>query len=178
MKRNPSFVLRLDGQRDDYRTAVRGVRPVDPSVAPAPIASSQPAVQRAAAALAPAWSGPAAPALGAPQRRAPRFVASLMRARLAAFGVVVLACVVAAALAAPLLAPHDPRAGDVIESKRPPMWMAGGSPAFPLGTDELGRDILSRVIYGSRISLVVGFTAVLIAGTIGVSIGRVAGVFP
>jgi peptide/nickel transport system permease protein len=104
-------------------------------------------------------------------------VASLLRARLAAFGVVVLAVVVTSALAAPLLAPHDPRAGTVAESKRPPFWMAGGLPTFPLGTDELGRDILSRVLYGSRISLVVGLTAVLLAGTIGVSIGLVAGFY-
>ena len=110
-------------------------------------------------------------------RRTPRLVRSLLRARVAAGGLIVLALVVAMALAAPLLAPHNPEAGNIVDSKLPPFWVAGGVQAHPLGTDELGRDILSRVIYGSRISLLVGFTAVALAGTIGVTIGLIAGFY-
>jgi peptide/nickel transport system permease protein len=111
------------------------------------------------------------------QRRTPRWLRSLSRRWLAAAGFIVLLLVVAAAIAAPVLAPHDPRRGELIDSKLPPMWSEGGMRTYPLGTDTLGRDILSRVIYGSRISLAVGFTAVAIAGAIGVAIGVVSGYY-
>ncbi|MGH2586497.1 MAG: ABC transporter permease, partial [Dehalococcoidia bacterium] len=75
------------------------------------------------------------------------------------------------------IAPHDPRRGELIDSKLPPMWSSGGMRSYPLGTDMLGRDVLSRVIYGARISLAVGFTAVAIAGALGVSIGLVSGYY-
>ena len=107
----------------------------------------------------------------------PRWLRSLLRARLAAAGIVILGLVVAAALAAPLLAPHDPRRGELMDSKLPPMWSEGGMRSYPLGTDTLGRDILSRVIYGARISLAVGFTAVAIAGVLGVTVGLVSGYY-
>jgi peptide/nickel transport system permease protein len=123
----------------------------------------------------------AIPALveAAPERRRllPRWVRSLLRARLAAVGVVILAVVVVGAVFAPLLAPHNPRTGDLINSKLPPFWMPEGTRSFPLGTDTLGRDILSRVIYGARISLAVGFTAVAIAGVLGISIGLTSGYY-
>jgi len=107
----------------------------------------------------------------------PRWLRSLLRARLAAAGVVILALAVVGAVAAPLLSPHNPRQGDLIDSRLPPMWSDGGVRAHPLGTDMLGRDILSRVIYGSRISLAVGFTAVVIAGAIGVTVGLLSGYY-
>ena len=110
-------------------------------------------------------------------RRVPRWLRSLGRRWLAAAGFVLLTLVVVSAIAAPLLAPHDPRRGELIDSKLPPMWSEGGMRTYPLGTDTLGRDILSRVIYGSRISLAVGFTAVAIAGVIGVTVGMVAGYY-
>src|SRR5215213_326312 len=111
------------------------------------------------------------------QRRSPRWVRSLLRARLATVGVIILALVTLSALAAPLLAPHDPRRGELMDSKLPPMWSAGGMRGYPLGTDMLGRDILSRMIYGARISLAVGFTAVALAGVLGVTIGLVSGYY-
>jgi peptide/nickel transport system permease protein len=87
----------------------------------------------------------------------------------------VLLLVGLAALAAPWIAPHDPR-DQVLERRLvPPVWNARGTWAFPLGCDHLGRDILSRLIYGSRISLLVGVTAVAISGILGVTLGLLAG---
>ncbi|MBI2760809.1 MAG: ABC transporter permease [Chloroflexi bacterium] len=111
------------------------------------------------------------------RRRLPRWLRSLLRARLAAVGVVVLTAVAVSAVAAPLLAPHDPKTGELIDSKIPPAWTDGGMRTYPLGTDMLGRDIFSRMIYGARISLIVGFTAVAIAGAIGISAGLVSGYY-
>lgn len=115
----------------------------------------------------------------APLRRrvTPRWLRSLFRARLATAGVMILIVVIACAVAAPLLAPHNPRVGELIDSKLPPMWSEGGMRSYPLGTDMLGRDILSRVIYGARISLMIGFAAVVIAGAIGITVGLVAGYY-
>jgi peptide/nickel transport system permease protein len=89
----------------------------------------------------------------------------------------ILATVIGCGLFAPLIAPHAPRTGNVIDSKLPPVWLADGDVRFVLGTDELGRDILSRVMFGAQISLGVGFTAVVLAGAIGISLGLVAGYF-
>ena len=80
-------------------------------------------------------------------------------------------------LAAPLLAPRDPQAQTLEDRLRPPRWAENGSPAYLLGTDNLGRDMLSRIIYGSRISLMVGATTVIFAGLVGCSLGAVAGYF-
>ena len=106
-----------------------------------------------------------------------RVLRSLLRARLALFGVLFLVVVVICAVAAPLLAPHDPTQGVIIASKLPPAWEKGGESTYLLGTDELGRDILSRTIYGARVSLTVGLTAVLIAGVMGVFFGMLAGYY-
>lgn len=76
-----------------------------------------------------------------------------------------------AAVFAGVLTDHNPEAGLIIDSKKPPFWMEGGSTKYPLGTDPLGRDILTRILYGARISLVVGVTAVLLAGVIGIAWG-------
>jgi len=81
------------------------------------------------------------------------------------------------ALAAPWLAPHDPRQQDLSLRLHPPGWAEGGDPSYPLGTDQMGRDILSRIIYGARVSLAVGFIAVAISGTLGVSLGLLSGYF-
>jgi peptide/nickel transport system permease protein len=90
----------------------------------------------------------------------------------AAFGAAVLLALVAVALAAPLLAPADPNAQDIAQRLRPP-----GSAGHWLGTDTLGRDILSRLIYGSRVSLVVGFLGVTISAVIGVIVGVLSGFY-
>ena len=92
-------------------------------------------------------------------------------------GAGVLALIALLALAVPWLAPHDPYAQDLGSRLIPPIWHDNGSWAHPLGTDPLGRDYLSRVIYGSRISLLIGFSVMLISGVIGAVLGVVAGYF-
>ena len=79
------------------------------------------------------------------------------------------------ALFAGELAPHNPEVGVLSERFRPPFWMAGGSAKYLLGTDQLGRDVLSRLIFGARISMIVGFTAVIFAGAVGTVLGIVSG---
>lgn len=99
------------------------------------------------------------------------------------FGFIVLMVIVLAALLAPLLAPHDPQFQDVVNKRIPPIWFQWfwDSPKATwehvLGTDKLGRDYLSRLIYGAQISLLVGFSTALISGLIGTSLGVAAGYF-
>jgi ABC-type dipeptide/oligopeptide/nickel transport system permease subunit len=90
---------------------------------------------------------------------------------------VVMLAIIASAVLAPWVAPHSPVAVDIRHRLVPPAWMAGGSPAHLLGTDQVGRDLLSRVIWGGRVSLVVGVAAVLVSSTIGVLLGLGAGYF-
>jgi peptide/nickel transport system permease protein len=92
---------------------------------------------------------------------------------LAGLGVIAAAMVVAAF--APALAPSDPVKNRLLDRLTPPMWAQGGSARHPLGTDTLGRDVLSRLLHGARISLIVGLAAVLVAGVVGVGLGLVAG---
>ena len=75
------------------------------------------------------------------------------------------------AILAPLIAPHDPYEQDLAGRLIEPVWVTGGSWEHPLGTDALGRDYLSRIIYGARVSLMVGFGASLISGVIGATLG-------
>lgn len=89
----------------------------------------------------------------------------------------VLLVVVASAILAPLVAPHDPLAVNIRNRLAPPAWMDGGARANLLGTDQVGRDLASRIVYGGRVSLLVGVTAVLISTTIGVLLGLSAGYF-
>lgn len=79
------------------------------------------------------------------------------------------------ALLAPLIAPHSPTLGTLSARMLPPAWVSGGRVDFLLGTDHLGRDVLSRLIFGARVSLSVGIAAVLVAGTIGTMLGITAG---
>lgn len=90
-------------------------------------------------------------------------------------GLVVLGAVVLCAIAAPLLAPHDPYAQELASAGLPPAWERGGAAAHPLGTDHLGRDELSRLIYGARVSILIGVSAVLIQTVIGLALGLLAG---
>lgn len=99
------------------------------------------------------------------------------------FGIAVLTLMVVAALLAPWLAPHDPLAQDIASKRIPPIWFqwfwddARASWEHVLGTDKLGRDYLSRLIYGARISLLTGFLAALMSGLIGTTMGIAAGYF-
>jgi peptide/nickel transport system permease protein len=85
--------------------------------------------------------------------------------------------VVFAAIFAPLIAPHDPLAQDLLLGRVPPIWMTGSEPGYLLGTDGLGRDVLSRLIYGSRIALSVAFVAAPGACIIGSILGLLAGYY-
>lgn len=89
----------------------------------------------------------------------------------------VLAAYLLAAVFAPLLAPHAPDRGSLRHRFAPPAWAEGGSLDLPLGTDDQGRDILSRIIFGTRVSLRVGLTAVGISVLVGVLLGAPAGYF-
>ncbi len=79
------------------------------------------------------------------------------------------------ALAAPLIAPHNPNEADLFLRLLPPAWMEGGDRSYVLGTDALGRDVLSRIIYGSRVSIFIGACVILVATTVGVLAGLAAG---
>ena len=79
------------------------------------------------------------------------------------------------ALFAPLLVPHDPFAQDLGKRLLVPFWMEGSDPAHLLGTDQLGRDYLSRLIYGCRISMLIGVTVTIVSGAIGIAMGVLGG---
>lgn len=106
-----------------------------------------------------------------------RFVRALTANPLSLVAFVVLCVVVVAAVAAPLIAPHDPTLQSLRLRLKPPIWQAGAEPGYWLGTDALGRDILSRMIYGARISLIVGVFTVLLQGAIGVLVGLLSGYY-
>jgi dipeptide transport system permease protein len=93
------------------------------------------------------------------------------------FGLVVALILAAVALAAPLLAPHDPLEQDLLLSFAPPFWRSGADPGYLLGTDSLGRDILSRLIYGARIALTVALVAATLAALLGTVLGLLSGYF-
>lgn len=96
----------------------------------------------------------------------------------AALAAILLGAIALAALLAPLIAPQDPfdlAAFDVLDASLPPVWLEGSDPRFLLGTDAQGRDLLSAILYGTRISLTVGVLAVLIQAAIGVPLGLLAG---
>ena len=96
----------------------------------------------------------------------------VIKNRFALIGLIILGLLVVVAVFAPFFAPHDPYELNLGQSLQPP-----GTPDHPLGTDKLGRDILSRLIFGSRVSLIVGFIVVGIALTVGVTLGAISGYF-
>lgn len=104
-----------------------------------------------------------------------RAIRNLLRRKLSLIGVLIVAAVIICALFAPILAPHSPTYQTLEHKLLPPFWMEGSNSSYLLGTDHLGRDILSRLIYGSRVSLIVGLTAVTISGGIGVVAGLTGG---
>jgi peptide/nickel transport system permease protein len=79
------------------------------------------------------------------------------------------------AIFAEVIAPHNPEIGSLAQRFRPPAWVAGGNSEYLLGTDHIGRDVLSRLIFGARVSMIVGFTAVIIAGVLGSTLGILSG---
>lgn len=93
------------------------------------------------------------------------------------FGLFVVIAVILMAIFAPFLAPHDPYTQDLSIRLTNPVWGTDGTWVYPLGTDGLGRDYLSRLIFGSRIALIIGFGTIAISGTIGTILGIAAGYF-
>jgi len=112
---------------------------------------------------------------GAGPRRPPSFGRRLFRNRLALSGSVIVGGFLVMAVLAPVLAPHNPLAQNLDARLSPGVW-AGGA-AYPLGTDELGRDVLSRIIYGARVSLLIGVVAILLMNLLGISVGITTGYF-
>jgi peptide/nickel transport system permease protein len=106
-----------------------------------------------------------------------RFLAALLTSPKAMVAVAVILVVVACALFSPWLAPYDPGLQSLADRLKPPLWTAAGGHIHLLGTDHLGRDVLSRLVYGARVSLVVGIGASLVAGAIGVPLGLMSGYF-
>jgi peptide/nickel transport system permease protein len=92
-----------------------------------------------------------------------------------AFGLTVIALLALLAIAAPLVAPHDPLEQDLLATFQPPAWMDHGARGFVLGTDSLGRDIASRLVYGARAAITVAVVAAILAGVLGSILGLLAG---
>jgi ABC-type dipeptide/oligopeptide/nickel transport system permease subunit len=112
------------------------------------------------------------------ERRRPvrEFFGSLVRSGTGLFGFAFMVLITLAAVFAPWISPHDPTKQNLRARLLPPMFF-GGTMDHPFGTDALGRDLFSRVLYGARVSLLVGAAVVIIAGFVGVLVGVVAGYF-
>jgi peptide/nickel transport system permease protein len=106
------------------------------------------------------------------RRRLPAF-----RHLATALGVLIVGAALLVAIFAPYLTPHDPFAQDLNQRLIPPVWMEGSQPAHLLGTDQIGRDYLSRLIYGTRISMLIGILTVITSGLIGITLGIVGGFY-
>jgi peptide/nickel transport system permease protein len=119
----------------------------------------------------PTASSPPVPGLGRPLRPWYR-----RRHRLPWLSIlIVLGVLVLPALLADVLSPHDPLRGELVNRVRPPAWLDGGSWTYPLGTDKQGRDVLTRILFGARISLVVSTLTILIGTVVGTTLGLLAG---
>ncbi len=119
----------------------------------------------------------AAAAPAAPPRPLAAFWSSFSANKGAVAGLFVIVVIATLAILAPLVAPHDPNLPDNAAFLRPPFWQAGGSLTYPLGTDAIGRDMLSRLIYGARLSLLIGVVVVALSIVLGTVLGLVAGFF-
>lgn len=122
--------------------------------------------------LAPPMGAAAGSAQGAERSRVWR---KFVRNPAAIAGALILLTVIGAAVFAPLVAPHEPTRQSLIRRFTPPIWTAGGKATYVLGTDQVGRDILSRMIHGARVSLMVGVSAVLVSLVVGVTLGLLSG---
>lgn len=106
-----------------------------------------------------------------------KFLRRMWQFRLGIIGGLFLLSLIIIAVFAAWLAPHNPYSQDITQRLAPPVWIEGGISDHLLGTDHLGRDILSRIMYGSRISLVIGFSAVTLQLMLGVALGMLAGYY-
>lgn len=106
-----------------------------------------------------------------------RLFRKLLKSKTGIVGLLIIVLVVITAIFAPAIAPHDPAEQNYEAMSQPPAWLDGGATEYLLGTDNLGRDILSRIIFGTRISLIVGLVAVMLAGATGLIIGLISGYF-
>ncbi|WP_261130929.1 ABC transporter permease [Bacillus sp. Marseille-Q3570] len=106
-----------------------------------------------------------------------KWIKLLLRSKTGTLGLVIVLAMVGMAVFADVIAPYNPAETDIVNRLLPPAWVEGGNPDYLLGTDNLGRDILSRIIVGSRVSLLVGISAVVLAGAIGLLLGLLAGFY-
>jgi peptide/nickel transport system permease protein len=131
--------------------------------------------------LSEAGAVPEAPAMPEPVAAGPprktQVLKRLFRSKAAVVSVAVLLLVLLAAAAAPWLAPNDPFAIKLLQRLKPPGYTGSAGITYWLGTDSLGRDVFSRLIYGARVSLSVGLAAVFISGTVGLLVGLLSGYF-
>lgn len=104
-------------------------------------------------------------------------IKQLLKSKTGVVGFIIVISLILMAIFAPWLAPFEPAKQNPSAILKPPSWIEGGDEAYLLGTDNLGRDILSRIIYGSRISLIVGLFSVILAGAIGMIIGLISGYY-
>jgi len=118
---------------------------------------------------------PAGPARSGTQSLLVRNLLLFSTSRMSLVSAAVVLAFILMAVAAPLFAPHDPNETDLFRRLQPPAWMEGGDWAFLLGCDALGRDILSRIIYGARVSIFIGASVILVATTVGTLAGLAAG---
>ncbi|GIP33431.1 ABC transporter permease [Paenibacillus sp. J2TS4] len=109
--------------------------------------------------------------------RLSRWFRLLLQSKTGMLGFLIVVIIFMTAVFAPWLAPHDPAKQNVGSILVPPFWLEGGSLEYILGTDNLGRDILSRIIYGSQVSLLVGIFSVVVAGAIGLAVGLASGYY-
>ena len=112
---------------------------------------------------------------GSRSRGLQRFFKLILRDPAGLIGLVLVLGLIVVAVFAPQLAPHDPLAQNLSDAKQPPVFSDGGTWEYPLGTDRLGRDVLSRIIFGARVSVTVGFFGAAIAVVLGMFIGLIAG---
>lgn len=101
----------------------------------------------------------------------------LFGSKVGLLGAIIIMIFTITAIFAPLIVPHDPTEVNLVKSLLPPIWLDGGESTYLLGTDNLGRDVFSRIIYGSQISMLVGVSSVLVAGIIGIPIGLISGYY-
>lgn len=127
--------------------------------------------------MSPDIASPLPPLTAAGPLRGPSVGRRLRENKALSVGCGILLVIVLLALFAPWLSPHDPYVQDLGNRTVPPVWYVKGSWLHPLGTDQLGRDYLSRLIYGARISLLIGVSVALISGLIGTTMGMLAGYF-
>lgn len=110
-------------------------------------------------------------------QRLAEFLGELARHPVALAGGIIVLLFILAAIFAPYLTPHSPELGNLRQRLAPPVWVEGGQADFPLGTDMQGRDLLTRIIHGARISLLVGILTVAISVAIGSTLGALAGYY-